>query len=247
MKISQICLNLQNITCRTKYLFILSHMRSRSSVLAHILGSSPDICGYSELGLSYRGCMSLMKMRYKLSKDLECKLNHKYLLDKILHDRLIVSDKVLEIAKPKIIFLLREPENTIKSIINMGYIENIEWCRDPVKATDYYCSRLSRLEEYAKKIKGGYFFIDSNDLMDKTESILDGLTKWLNLHKPLDKRYSVFRYTGKPGHGDPSDNIKSGILTKTKDYPDILIPVEVLTKGDSSYKKCKDSLLRGAV
>jgi len=244
-KLSQIDLYLQSIICRTKYLFIFSHMRSRSSVLSHILGSNLDICGYSELQLSYTGHMSLIKMRFLLFNDLKCKLNNKYLLDKILGDYLLFSNKVFEIAKPKVIFLLREPESTIKSIINMGYITDIEWYKDPLKVMDYYCSRLLSLEEYSKKVAGNYFFIESDDLLDNTEYILDCLTKWLNLSEPLDKRYSIFHNTGKPGYGDPSDHIKSGMLEKTKGYPVIKIPLEVLKRGEYSYKKCKDSLLSG--
>jgi hypothetical protein len=191
--------------------------------------------------------MSLIKMRNKLSNDLKCKLNDKYLLDQILIDRLFVSDKVFAIAKPKAIFLLREPESTIKSIMNMGYLSGKKWYKNPVKAMDYYRSRLLRLEEYSKKLAGNYFFIESDTLVDNTENVLHGLTRWLNLHEPLDKRYSIFRNTGKPGHGDPSDNIKSGILKKTNGYPDIKIPPEVLQRGDSSYKKCKDSLLKCSI
>jgi len=244
-KLSPIDLYLQSMIGGTKYLFIFSHMRSRSSVLSHILGSNPGIRGYSELQLSYSGYMSLIKMRFLLFKDLKCRLRDKYLLDKILANHLLFSDKVFEIAKPKVIFLLREPQSTIRSIIHMGYIINEEWYKNPLNAIDYYCARLSGLEEYSRKIAGNYFFIESDDLVDNTKYILDGLTKWLSLKEPLDKKYSIFRNTGKPGYGDPSGRIKSGILEKTEGYPDIKIPPEVLKRGEDSYKKCRDALLKG--
>ncbi|MFA5321310.1 MAG: hypothetical protein WC373_01445 [Smithella sp.] len=191
--------------------------------------------------------MSLIKMRILLFNDLRCKLDDKYLLDKLLHDELFISNKILEIEKPKFIFLLREPESTIKSIINMVSSGNVEWRADHVKAVDYYCSRLLSLEKYARKTAGNYFFLESDDLVDNTEYVLESLTRWLGLNDLLDKKYSIFRNTGKRGYGDPSHQIKSGILEKTKDYPDINIPSEVLQRGEYSYKKCRDSLLKGII
>lgn len=245
-KLYRFAINLDNILYPSKYIFIFSHMRSRSSVLSHVLGSNPDICGHSELHLPYKGRMSLLKMRIELFNDLKCNLKDKYLLDKILHD-FQFSEKIFEIVKPKVIFLLRDPESTIKSIINMGYLTGIEWYKDPKQASDYYCTRLLQLEEFAKRTGDDYFFVESNELVNNTESILERLTQWLNLDEPLDKRYSVFHNTGKTGRrgGDPSNNIKSGILEKTNDYPDIKIPQDVLHKAESSYEKCRTALFTG--
>jgi hypothetical protein len=245
-KLYRFSLKPENIFSSSKYIFIFSHMRSRSSVLSHVLGSNPDVCGHSELHLAYKGRMSLWKMQIELFNDLKCSIKDKYLLDKILHD-FQFSDKVLEIAKPKIIFLLRDPESTIKSIINMGYITGIEWYKDPLQASNYYCTRLQQLENLAQQTEGNYFFIESAELIDNAEYILEHLTLWLNLDKPLDKKYSVFHNTGKTGRsgGDPSDNIKSGVLKKTKGYPDITLPLNVLHTAESSYEQCKHTLLSG--
>ena len=104
---------------RTKYIFLFSHMRSRSSVLSHILGSNPDICGYYELQQRYLVYRHVIAMRRVLHKELKCSLKDKYLFDKILHNRLRVSKKILKKMNPKIIFLLREPVATLKSMINL--------------------------------------------------------------------------------------------------------------------------------
>lgn len=235
------------ITCQTKYLFIISHMRARSSVFSHVLGSNPNICGYSELHRTYLNRKDLFDMRCQLYRDLECKLEGKYLLDKLLHNRFDVSDNVIKIAKPKILFLLRDAESTIKSIIALA--NRIDWneFKDPESATDYYCSRLLRLEEFAKKIGSGYFFVDSEDLVDKTDLLLKNLTDWLDLKVPLSKEYSSFNNTGKLTVGDSSANIKSGVLKKTKFYHDIELPLDLLKRGQSSYEQCKTILLSGAL
>lgn len=234
------------ITCKAKYLFILSHMRSRSSVLSHVLGSNDGICGYSELHRSYISQSDLRKMRVKLYNDFKCRLTNKYLLDKLLHNNLDISKDVLRIANPKFIFLLRQPENTIKSTINMGYLANVEWYKDPEQVLKYYCSRLSRLEDYAEMIGGNYFFLESDELVTNTEHVLESLTRWLCLDKPLDNSYLQFSGTGKIGYGDPSNNIRTGKIKKTRGYPDIHIPQEILERAESSYEKCKASLMLGS-
>ena len=141
------------ITERTKYLFIFSHMRSRSSLLSHVLGSNSEICGYRELHRSYLNQIDLLETRIDLYHDQKKELHNKYLLDKILHNDHIVSSKIFEIAQPKIIFLLREPKSTFESMINMGYITGIDWYKDPQKVLKYYASRLLELEKYAKQIE----------------------------------------------------------------------------------------------
>ena len=225
-----------------KYIFILSHMRSRSSVLSHILGSNNSVCGYSELHNSYIHHTDIKKMKDTLYTDLKCDFRDKYLLDKILHTEYKISKEVFDTVSPKIIFLLRDPESTIKSIINMGYITGIAWYKDPAKASDYYCHRLSYLTNYAETFNGDGFFLESDKLINNTDQVLKELTKWLNLNKPLMRKYKKFNNTGKPGYGDPSDNIQIGELIKTKGYPDIEIPLEILQVAASSYEKCKNSL-----
>lgn len=234
------------ITCNVKYLFILSHMRSRSSVLSHILGSNYGICGYSELHRSYLRQKDLVKMREKLYEDFKCSLTDKYLLDKLLHNNLNISEDILRFAKPKFIFLLRDPESTFKSTINMGFLTGVEWYKVPEKVLEYYCSRLSRLEAYAEMIGGNYFFLESDDLVNNTEHVLESLTRWLCLDKPLDNSYLQFNGTGEIGYGDPSDNIRTGKITKTMGYPDIHVSQEILQRATISYEKCKAALTLGS-
>ncbi len=229
-------------TGHSKQIFILSHMRSRSSVLSHIFGSNDKICGYSELHNSYMDHTNIIKMKNDLYNDLKCNLRGKYLLDKILHNELKISKEIFETVAPKVVFLLREPENTLKSIINMGYITGIDWYKDPQKASEYYCSRLSKLAEYAETLDGNYYYLESDELVNNTDHILGELTKWLNLDTPLVPDYKKFNNTGKPGYGDPSGNILTGELIKTKGYPSLEIPPEILQIAKSSYMECKENI-----
>ena len=240
-KAAAIALRPSIITGHSKYLFILSHMRSRSSALSHVLGSNDGVCGYSELHRSYVRYIDIIKMRINLYHDLKCDLRGKYLLDKILHNKLEISKEVLEAVNPKVILLLRDPESTLKSIVNLT---GVDWHKNPERASEYYCSRLSRLAEYAEIFEGNYFFVDSDDLVNKTDHVLRELTGWLGLDTPLVNGYMEFSNTGKSGYGDPSEEIRAGRLTKTKGYPDVKIPLEAMHAAESSYAKCKAALTR---
>jgi len=231
------------LTARSKYLFILSHMRSRSTVLSHVLGSNKGICGYSELFSSYNNYIDLLKLRIRRYKELQCEPKDKYILDKLLHNHIDISSEIFGSQTPKVILLIREPESTIKSIINMGHKVEDDWLKNEKNATEYYCARLSRLTEYAQILDGSYFFIESDDIVNNTDTVLNELSNWLNLDSPLENSYSIFGNTGKPGHGDPSNNILSRKITKTDSNSDIIVSQELLQTANSSYQQCKETLI----
>lgn len=223
----------------SKYLFILSHMRSRSSVLSHILGSNEGICGYREMHKSYVNYKDVVNMKATLKEEFKDEIEGRYLLDKILHNNQEISRKVIDITNPKFIFLLREPESTIKSIIKMGITRGNDLYKNPKDATNYYCSRLNRLSELAEVQNRDFIFVDSDDLVKKTDSVLSSLTGWLGLESPLTSDYKIFNNTGKPSHGDPSKNILGGKLMKTGGHPEIEIPSQLLQEANVSYERCK--------
>lgn len=225
-------------------LFILSHMRSRSTVLSHVLGSNSGICGYSELHLSYKNIVDLIKMRLRLYMNSSCPVSDRdrlYFLDKILSKEHEISPQFVEKVRPRFIFLVRQPEETIKSIINMGYITAIEWYKDPANACSHYCGRLEYIMSFAgdncHSTKDDFFFIESGDIVNDTANLLRDLSSWLCLPEPLDSRYSKFRNTGKPKHGDPSENINSGVISRTPEHRDIEIPDDILRDANSAYER----------
>lgn len=242
-KLTLIVSNPHLVTCKTNYLFLLSHMRSRSTVLSHILGSNPGICGYSELHRSYRSRMDLLKMRVELYEDTRRELSNKMLLDKLLHNECWISDDIFASEKPKVVMLLREPEATLRSIINMGHRTGVAWYKDPAEAADYYCSRLATLERYAQRLRGRYFYVDADDLVSQPDSVLSDLSSWLGLQQSLEKSYSRFANTGRRGYGDSSEHIRAGVIKKTSGHPEVVLPVEVLERAVQSYRQCKQLLM----
>lgn len=223
--------------CSAKYLIVFSHMRSRSSVMSHVLGSNPEIVGYGELLRSYNSSIDLLKMRVNLNEDTNKKVCNQFLYDKLLHTSHKVANKYLYDKDFKFIFLLREPESTVKSTLNMGIKRNIPEYQSEEFVFNYYIERLKALEEYAKILEGRFFFIESDELVDDTDQTLQDLTSWLGLNTPLSKEYKTFNKTGIPGHGDPLEHIHSGILKRTKPHEINLSP-NLLKNAQEAYHHC---------
>jgi hypothetical protein len=242
-KLAILIANPEILFSKKKYLFVVSHMRSRSSVLSHILGNNPEVIGYKELHQAYTGKKSLINMQIELAKDLKPNFKNKYLLDKILNNYTI-SDAILKKVQPKMLFLLRDPEETIKSILNMGFKTGVAQYKDPIKVTEYYCKRLRNLEQLSYKAGKGNLFIVSKDLVENSEDTLNKISKWLHLEAPLKTTYTTFKDTGVIGFGDPLENIKSGVLQATTGYANVDIPEHLLKKANDSYEKCKATLIK---
>ena len=100
-------------------LFVLSHMRSYSSLLSHVLGSHPDIDGYCETRLRYRFPLDVMRLHWKVTRLTGEPLRGRFVLDKILHNY-AVSRAILENPRTRAVVLLREPREVGQSIIHMG-------------------------------------------------------------------------------------------------------------------------------
>ena len=102
-----------------RYLFVLGHMRSYSSLLCHILGSHPQIDGYCETHVKYRTRFDLLRLRSRVVKLTGEPLSGRYVLDKVLHNYPLASS-ILRSPNTLSIVLVRRPVPTVQSIVNMG-------------------------------------------------------------------------------------------------------------------------------
>lgn len=231
------------------FLFVVSHMRSYSSLLCHILGSHRAISGYSEAHQSYFGRNDLDRLARSV-RDHTGEADLKpFVLDKVLHNYREIAPDVLRRPDVRCLFLLRNAEETIASILDMARtMRHTGPFSDPQKVADYYAERLARMEDYAPQVAGRAHFVESQQLVDDTAATLARLTRWLALDEPLSDRYRTFRYTGLPGHGDPSPAIKAGrvianVAERRGDRPPVPIPDDALARGRAAYARCRTALL----
>ncbi len=232
------------LTGEKKYIFLFSHMRSYSSLLSHILGSHNSISGYSEMHLPYMKKADLITLRYRVYLINNKESNGEYVFDKILHNHPI-SDSILNGSNMKIIFMLREPEATLKSILKMSEnLNNPNRISDIYKIEKYYLKRLEQLAQLAKRTNGKAVYLDADKIVNDTDFVLGYMSDWLQLKTPLSSEYKTFSKTGEPGFGDPSDNIKQGKIIKNRKSANIIIPEQIVKTISDAYGKCREVLMK---
>lgn len=92
-----------------RYILVLSHMRSYSSLLCHILGSHPQIAGYAEMHQGSRGRLDLLRLRARACRSLGGKLDGEFVLDKVLHNEYSISDSIINQANSTAVISGQKP------------------------------------------------------------------------------------------------------------------------------------------
>ena len=240
------------VTPRQRYagtfLFVVSHMRSYSSLLCHILGSHSEISGYSEAHQSYFGRNDLERLARTVREATEEATLKRFVLDKVLHSNEQIAPDILRRPDVRCIFLLRNPRDTIASILNMAHtLRSTGDFSIPSRVVAYYEQRLLLMEAYGVHVAGRAIFVESERLLVDTDLLLARITEWLGLAEPLSPEYRTFRHTGRPHHGDPSSHIKAGKIVaddeyRHRDYVPFAIADDVLERGNAAYARCRAAL-----
>lgn len=211
-----------NVLRPRKRIYLLSHMRANTSLLGHILGSHPHIEGYYELQRSYLKNIDLLLNKRSYYYHNPAKKGARFIFDKLLHNHRELSGSMVS-SNDRVIFMIREPAPTIASIVSLFRDRpGREWASIE-GAEKYYNNRLSHLRKLSFDLKGQYIFLKAEDLVEEPDLILEKLTSYLGLRKPLSKNYEIFSKTGHRGAGDSSERIKAGtVLAKPKDQQDAI-------------------------
>ena len=214
-----------------RYLLVLAHARSFSTLLCHILGSHPRICGYSEAMIPYQTAVDLIRLNSMVSRAGNYRGDSEYVVDKLILDNFDVSDVVLRIPRVTPLLIIREPESSIRSLVRMRtreYEQGIaDWtggmidrARNAELAAVYYIARLgtlrvmvARLEAMGKRA----LFLTAESLMADTAATFRWLERELGLSEPLCEEYRLFPNTGAVGSGDTSATIRSGRIVRDRD------------------------------
>ena len=231
---------------KKKYIFILSHMRSYSTLLAHILANNSDICGYTEMHIPYKTSLDFQILKLFSMDRYKSGINKKYLLDKIVDDNLIISEEILRNKSLSIIFLLRNPNDTIKSLIRSNFLKKSKLSNED-KASNNYINRLSKLKEYSQDSKGRFIFIKSESLINKTEETFELLKDYLNLEEELSSNYNTYDFTGTPFFGDCSKYINRGKIIKDITHTNMEISDKTSLICEKAYNECCETLKENSI
>lgn len=229
-------------------LFVLSHMRSYSSLLSHVLGSHPDIDGYCETHLRYRFAFDVMRLQWRVQTLTGEPLSGRFVLDKILHNY-TMSRSILANPNTRAVFLLRQPVEVLQSIMHMGtHLDPRARNTNVEKVTGYYEARVQRLTLLARQLGERAAFLESEALLERTDATLEFLRDYLELSSPLDRHYRSFAKTGAPGFGDPSPNIHTGeIGAQTRKRAPFPIPATLAARVKAAHAACLDACTRYCV
>jgi hypothetical protein len=227
-----------------RYLFVLGHMRSYSSLLCHILGSHPLIDGYCETHVKYRTRFDLLRLRSRVVKLTGEPLRGRYVLDKVLHNYPL-APSILRSPNTLSIVLVRRPVPTVQSIVNMGlHYSDVAWYRDLDAVARYYEERVGALVHIAEELRGRVMFVEAETLLSRTGDVLQSIGRLLELSEPLQSDYKRFAHTGEGGFGDPSETITTGRVTNAAREPrtPVMLPAAMTARLEMAYAACSASL-----
>lgn len=201
---------------RPATLLILGHMRSGSTLLLHLLMTNPEISAVGERGKVYacRADLARLHIAARLAHGLPVR-HLRYVADQVNHDHLTPDACLLRQAEIRILFLLRQPQATIASIVELyRRYHPLPW--SVPRAVDYYVQRLQTLARLgaAPPNRTSAALIRYEDLTARPDETLEALRRFLQLAHGFSQTYSIHRFTRT--RGDPGSHIATGrILPST--------------------------------
>ena len=224
-----------------KYLFLVGHMRSGSSLLTHILDTNPEITSYGETHLRYQRKEDVNRLVNDVFPTLRRIRLTRYVMDKVVQENHLCSE-VFQREDCYFIFLVRDPDASIRSMVrafpSWKGKEHLDRNAAIEKAIAHYNARLrsvnTNLEEVGQS--GHCVFLRHADLIDHTTKSFQAIENMLELATPLSEDYELSRTTGEPGKGDPSENIRKGRIDREINHDDAPIAPDLLLESTNLYE-----------
>jgi hypothetical protein len=234
------------LTTRNRFLFIVGHMRSGSSLLSHLLCSSDDVIGFGEAHQNYRRRSDLAKLMMCVRRYTgKNPLRYRYVLDKIVASHHEMSAAVLADRRTRYVFLVREPLASVASIVAMHRQYRDETFHQLIAfATDHYAERMAQLVDLARTIDDPErcLLLTHHELLAETPAVFEALEKFLELSAPLREDYKILPTTGQPGIGDPSPNILRGKIDRSLPRNYVAMSPQLQVRMAQCYENCVNIL-----
>lgn len=223
----------------SSFTFLISWMRSGSSLLSNLLLSNGTYHGIGETHVRYNSFSSLTESAFISCLFLNKlpKTNERY-FDKILHNHLDYNlDEEIK-KSSQFIFLTRDPAESAISINRMWK----SFGPDRYSSSfDYLNHRLSQIAKLASQIPSyNKYLLDYSDVISNSDKF-NQLSTFLG-HK-IGRSYIVKKHIGWTGIGDYSDNIKKGYIDEAKKSPSRIQRSQVLTPQERHMLQTKLNVL----
>jgi hypothetical protein len=197
---------------RQRYILVLSHMRSGSSLLHHLLQTHPSILGAGESNRVYQDAGDLRRLSLWVHVERDALLRFRpFVTDQINHNEKLRNLSLLMREDVSTVILIRKPLAAVASILRLtADFYGSSW--DAGRAIGYYLARIDGLVEAAATLRGSParppLLVTYENLILDTRKALDAIQSHLRLDRPLSPDYHTFPFTGR--RGDPSERIRSG-------------------------------------
>jgi hypothetical protein len=222
-----------------RVLFIMGHMRSGSTLLMHLLVTHPEIIGCGERSVAYRSDDDLDKLELAARRSQHGLFRQvSYVVDQLNHDQFSPERDLLRSERVRCIFLIREPEETIRSLLHLTRASHDPWTVE--RAVEYYAARLKSLSACRQNLKSRSIALTYSDLVDSASAALPRLTSFLALASELQQEYAIQPFTGR--RGDPSERIRLGRIQRGTLQTSFQLSKFQRQRALEAYRSCLASL-----
>jgi hypothetical protein len=226
---------------------LLGHMRSGSSLLLHLLLTNPEVAAVGERNAVYRSRADLARLAIAARRAHRPRLRRlRYVADQINHNRFTPNPLLLQDPRVRVLFILRQPEAAIASLLAMSraYYDD-SWSVS--RAADYYVERLAALRMLGSSIastrRAG--LISYETLTERADQTLEALRSFLQLQQPFSQTYPLHAFT--QVRGDPGPVILAGRIMPSKPGTPIELPAAERERVRRAHADCESELARFAL
>jgi hypothetical protein len=225
-------------------LLLLGHMRSGSTLLLHLLMTNPEVSALGERGAVYASSADFARLAIAARIARRSPFRRlRYVVDQVNHNQLTPNGLLLRDPRVRILFLLRRPEPTIASILEL-YRAHYPQAWSASQAVDYYVQRLRALMELGESLVSPICaaLITYEVLTDLPRETLEALRLFLGLEHGFTQTYGTYSFTGK--YGDPGPNIVAGRIIKKTPTTQVPLEASELERATLAYDQCRSALAR---
>ncbi len=198
-----------------KMLFIVTHRRSGSSLLQHMLLSHPQITGLKENHHEYNRPSDIEEVAFRVYSRGKIKGKEKFISDILVHKRDMPDPAAFKSAR--FIFFIREPHSVLKEIQDM----NVYYLDHPDEVFKMYVDSLHYIEKVSKLVPLEHWeFFTYKDMMTETGVTRKAIEEFLALDH--DPRTGYFKEIKKKSTKDQEEEkqpreINKGLESYLKD------------------------------
>jgi Sulfotransferase domain len=232
-------------------LLLLGHMRSGSTLLLHLLMTNPEVSAKGERGATYgsRADLARLALATRMAHRSPFRLL-RYVVDQVNHNHLTPNTGLLHDPRVRILFLLRRPESSLASILEL-YRAHYPEAWSPARAVEYYVERLAALMKLGDGLASPKCaaLIRYETLTESPQETLKALRLFLGLRQEFSHTYDTYSFTRT--YGDPGPNIAAGRIIRSVPTTQIHLSESELERATKAYLECGAALdrfaLRGAL